>query len=265
MPYTERPDIAQLGARAIQNAVYGPEMIQVSDDSMLPQKQTIYVYNISKREIRVPRPPNFPHFLVRACGEQEDCKLVGTIEHPYPQREEDSNQQPIVRYVNGFREATRLLSPMNPGTDQDFDSPDGFLEGGNLNNYGVFWSTHGPDDPALQPEIEKFRARMEKTYRAELEKLAAVESKNPDDARAMANDISHAAANYFGVSTSWHRSDLRPTKAGKVPCWACGEDIKAAALICLHCKAPQQEERREAWLDSQIGPEKRGPGRPRSN
>lgn len=264
MPYTERPDIAEIGAQAANNAVYGNAIIGAEDMSFLPPSTTIYVYNISQREMRANRPPNFPNFLIRACPADKPFLLVGTLTHPFPQREEDANLTPMVRYVNGYREASRLLSPLNPGEDQDFDEDSPLLDGGNLNKYGVFWSKLAPDDPKLLREVARFRSRMENTYRRELEKMTAVESRNPEEARLLANDISHAAASYFGVSTSWHRSDLVPKQAGQMNCWACAESIRSNAKICRFCGAPQDASLHDAWMKTKVPPEKRGPGRPHS-
>src|SRR5579884_285392 len=256
MPYRERPDVAAFGSNAINAAVYGPDMIAEVQETFGVQKQPIYIYNVSQREFNVPRPPNHPHLLIRACPQGQDFALVGQIEHPFTERDYDQNGNMMVRLVDGYREATRMLNPMNPGIDQNWDAPDAFIVGGNLNKYGVFWSTYAPEDERLLPEVAIARQRMEETYRKELERMSAIEAKSPDDARAAANDISHAAANYFGISTSWHRSDLIPKTQdnGKIECWACGEKIQPAALICIHCRAPQEESRREKWLEAQTAP-----------
>jgi len=259
MPYTERPDIAVLGSMATNAAVYGESTIAYVQESFGASKQPLFLYNVSVIEFNEPRYPNHPHMLLRACPKDKEYLLVGQIEHPFSEISYDQNDNKIIRLTDGRREATRMLSPLNPGTDQNFDAPDAFNVGGNLNSYGCFWSEH---NPPLEAEVAAAKARMEKTFRAELEKLAAVEAKNPDDARAMANKISHAAAEYYGVSTSWHRSDLIPSNKdkGKVDCWACGEKIQAKALLCIHCKAPQAEEKRDGWLEAQTMVRKMGKG-----
>ena len=236
-----------------------PNVITEIQETFTPQKTTIYVYNISKIEFNFPRPPNWPHLLIRACPQNKPYLLVGQLEHPYAQFTEDQNGNRKVEYKNGYREATVMLSPMNPGVDQNFDSPDPLDVGGNLNNYGVFWSANNPPHPQ---ELEAARKRMEKTYRQELDVMAGLEAKSPEEAKDRANNISHAAANYFGRSYSWHRSDLVPAEGAKVPCDVCGELIQPVAKICVHCGAPTDEEKQAQWLEDRYAA-KRGPGRPK--
>jgi hypothetical protein len=256
MPYTERPDIAMTGSSAMNQAVYGESSV-MPEENFGPATVPIYIYNIAPLEHNEPRPPNHPHMLIRACPKGEPYKIVGQISHPFAEINYDQNDNRIVRWTNGPREATRMLNPSNPGVDQNFDDPNAFNEGGNLNAYGVFWSMH---NPPLAEELEAATKRMETRFRKRLEVMAQIEAKDPQGARDAATRVDHAAAEYYGISASWHRSDLRPKSAGKVPCWACGEDIQAVALICKECRAPQAEDKRESWLDAQSG--KRGPGRP---
>lgn len=241
MPYTERPDLASRSA-ATQNEAYFPNEITEFTPTFNAPKETVYVYNVSGIEFNVPRPPNHPHLLIRKCPAKDEYLLVGQVEHPFPQVDYDQNGRKRIEYTDGYREATVMLSPMNPGTNQNFDAPDQFNVGGNLNNFGVFWSKH---NPPLPQELAAARARMEKTYKEELAILAALEARNPDEARGRANDISHAAATYFGQSTSWHRSDLIPkqTGYGKINCPNCDEFVALEQAVCQHCNAVLDEEK----------------------
>ena len=241
------------------NEAIFPNVISEIQETFTPKKIPIYVYNVSRMEFNIPRPPNWPHLLIRACPENLSYLLVGQLEHPFAQIDYDQNYGKKIEYKNGYREATVMLSPMNPGTDQNFDSPDPLDVGGNLNNYGVFWST---TNPPSEKELEAARTRMEKTYRKELDMLAGLEAKSPEEARDRANNISHAAANYFGRSYSWHRSDLTPREGAKIPCNICGELIQPSARICVHCGAPTDEAKQDQWLEGRFA-EKRGPGRPK--
>lgn len=265
MPYIERPDISQQKSQSRNEALF-PNVITDVGPTFGAKSVPIFIYNVSglgwDSKDGLTRPPNHPHLTIKACPEGEPYILTGTIEHPFPEVSYDANNNRRIDYTDGYREATVMLSPLNPGRDQNWTMADALNVGGNLNDFGVFWSVH---NPPLEQEVAAARARMEKTYRAELEVLAAIEAKNPDDARSRANKISHAAANYFGRSYSWHRSDLVPSSVnqGKIPCWACGESIMPSALLCVHCKAPQAEEKRERWLEIQSGG--RGPGRPRNS
>lgn len=237
------------------NSYLFPNVIAQIQDKFTPTTTPIYVYNISQIEFNTPRPPNHPHMLLRACPVGQKYLLVGTLEHPFSEIDYDQNGGRKVNYISGYREATVMLSPQNPGTDQNFDSPDLLSVGGNLNNYGVFWSI---SNPPTEDELKAARQRMERTYRQELDRLAGIEARSPEEARDAANNISHAAANFFGRSYSWHRSDLVPKEAlGKVPCGVCGESIQAAAKICVHCGAPTDEKKQAVWLEEQFA-SKRG-------
>jgi hypothetical protein len=229
----------------------------------------IYLYNISNQEFNEPCPPNHPHLLIRRCPKGQQFLLVGQETHPFMELVEDQNGNKSPIFRDGFREVSRMLNPQNPGFNgkyedsirvQDFDDANSINVKRNLNQFGVFWSR---SLPPLNEELLAARERMEKTYRAELEKMAAIEARNPDEARSVADWTSHAAADYFGVSTSWHRTDLIPKNAGKgkVACGACGEDIFSNARICRHCGAPTDPAKQEAWIEEKTSV-RRGPGRP---
>lgn len=242
-----------------QNSAYFPPVIAEIQSDFGAKRVPIFIYNISNQEFNVPRPPNHPHMLLRACPAGDPYILVGTITHPFNEIDYDQNGNKTIRLTDGYREASKMMNPMNPGTDQNFDGPS-FSEGGNLNTLGCFWSIN---NPPLQSEQDAAKVRLEKTYRKELETLVAIEAKEgPDGARNRANNISHAAAVYYGQSYSWHRSDLVPKqKLGQAPCGVCGEEINLAAKLCRHCGAPTDEEKQAKWLEARIEG-KRGPGRP---
>ena len=218
----------------------------------------IYVYNISTQEFNESRPPNHPHLLIRRCPADQDYLIVGEEVHPFKELIEDQNGNKSYAYRDGFKEVSKMLNPRNPGIDQDFDDANSINVMGNLNQYGVFWSTH---NPPLKEELAGARRRMEKSYRTELEKMAAIEARNPDEARSTANNLSHAAAQYFRISTSWHRSDLgerRPTNE-QFDCPNCAEKIAVGAAVCRHCQAVLDETKARKLFPDRF---KRGPGRP---
>ena len=246
---------AELAQR--QNEVYFPNMVSNISPTFDAPVIPIYIYNISTLELKDQRAPNHPHLWIKACPQGDAWVLAGSITHPFSQVEYDQNGIKRIDHVDGYREATVMLSPMNPGKDQNFTSPDPLNVGGNWNDYGVFWSIN---NPPTEQELAAARQRMERTYKAELAKMARIEAKNPQDALDIANDISHAAAAYYGESTGWHRSNLVPKTAGKTECGACGEAIQARARICIHCGAPTDPEKLEKWIDKQF----REPGRPKS-
>jgi hypothetical protein len=220
------------------------------------QEISIYIYNISGQRILETAPPNTPRIDWPACKKGDPWRLVGTTVHPYKEKTEDQNGNVTFAYRDGFKEVTKVLNPANPGVDQGYEDGNPLNVKRNLNAYGVFWSRNYPP---TNEELFQAKERMEKTYRAELEKMSAIESRNPDEARAVADWTSHAAADYFGVSTSWHRTDLIPKSAGagKVACGACGEDIFATAKICRHCGAPTDAKKQALWLEEKTAPAKK--------
>jgi hypothetical protein len=262
MPFIELPEKAEQRSRARNEEVYGPVTIAEVPEDFGVRDTPIFFYNTGPMEFSEPRYPNHPHMLIRACPPGTPYIMArGSITHPFRELREDQNGQKFTILTNGYREATKMMNPMNPTIDQSWHDAGAFNENGNLNRFGVFWSTH---NPPLEEELAVAKQRMEETYRKELEIMVAIEAKEgPDGARARANDISRAAANYFGQSYSWHRMDLVPkdVNVGKVDCWACGEQIRPKALLCVHCGAPADEEKREKWLEQKFA-EKRAPGRP---
>jgi hypothetical protein len=257
----ERPDLASLGANAVNNKMYPSVLTSVPEDFGV-RDVPIYFYNVGPQEHNAPRYPNHPHMLIRACPQGQDYIMArGSITHPFREMREDQNGERFPFLTNGFKEAAKILNPYNPGLDQDYDDPNALAENGNLNQFGVFWSKN---NPPLPEEVAAAKKRLANTYRKELEKMVAIEAKEgPDGARGRANDISRAAANYFGQSYSWHRMDLVPkdVNAAKADCGACGEKIQAKARICMHCGAPTDPAKLENWLELKFA-EKRPVGRP---
>jgi hypothetical protein len=85
----------------------------------------------------------------------------------------------------------------------------------NMNALGVFWSPLAPDDPKLEAQIKKFRARVDRTMDA------LVKEGNRLNASGKLGDISammHFAMDYFGLQATWHMSHRHKTE-----CPNCGE------------------------------------------
>lgn len=231
-----------------------PSIMSMNPDDLRPAHlDDVYFYNIAPQEFQISMPPNHPRMLFRACPRNKEYLMVGKITHPFEEFREDQNFNRVSTWTNGYREAMKILCPLNPGFDQDFDDPSTIHQGGNLCRLGMFWSKH---NPPLEKELAAARARLEATYRVEIEQLVAIEAEGgPDAARARANRLSHAAAEYFEQSFSWHRSDLSQRKdAGKVDCGVCGEKIGATAKLCIHCGAPTEEKAQKAWLAEKLKP-----------
>ncbi len=244
------------------NAKMSPASIVEQPTNFGIKPTPIYVYNVGPLEFNEPRYPNHPHLFIKRCPVGEDFILAASMQHPFEEKRFDENGHPFVAYTDGFQEVSRTLNPMNPGTDQNFGNEVSIRaamnQGSNWNKLGVFWSANYPPKPE---EVAAAKARLEKTFREELEFMTREEAKSPESANAQANNISHAAANWFGQSFSWHRSDLtrKAYDAGKVPCGVCGELIQPIARLCIHCGAPTDEEKREKWVERKF----RGPGRPK--
>lgn len=253
MAYNERPDLAASRA-ATMNEQFFPAGLRTTQSFGI-KPIPIYVFNISsmgwESKDGLSRPPNHPHLTIKACPKDKLFILTGMLQHPFEQISYDQNNNRTVELVDGFREATVMLSPMNPSVDQDWRMDDAFNRGGNLNEYGVFWSTSNPPKDA---ELAAARKRLEDTYKEELRVMKEVEDKNPADASARSTKISHAAANYFGLSFSWHRSDLVPKEAGKQPCANCAEMISPSAAVCRFCGAVIDEKKARKLFPDRFKP-----------
>ena len=203
--------------------------------------EPIYFYNIAQRSFTRKLPPNHPTLHFAACPKGEKFALVYELTHPYLQPEFDIQNNRTATYQSGYREAIVMLNPNNPSSgeswkDQDFELPGSANEGANLNKYGLFWST---SNPPRKVELDAAYARLEKTYRAELERMT--KARSAEEAVNMATALSHAAADYFKKSFTWHQTDLEAPVAiedDRVECGACGELIKRTAKYCRHCDAP---------------------------
>ena len=216
----------------------------------------IYVYNIAKRSFTRKLPPNHPMLFFAECPKDERYMLVHTLTHPYLQPEFDQQNNPTATYQSGYREAVVMLNPNNPSSgenwrDQDFEQSSSANVGGNLNKLGLFFSVNNP--PKYE-EVSAAYARLEKTYRAELERMS--KAKTSEEAMSMRNSTSIAAAEYFKKSFSWYQSDLNAAAdPDKVNCGACDELIRPNAKLCIHCGAPTDPDKLEAWLDRRFKPQ----------
>lgn len=244
----ERHDVSAEKA-AIANAA---TFLGRQDGDFGIQETAIYFYNTSALEHNVSRPPNHPHMLIRSCPKGQPYIMArGSISSPFTETRSDQNDNKYPVLTNGFKEATKMINPMNPclygdERDQDYAVASEFHQGDDLGKYGVFWSINNP--PA-EDDVQKAVKRMEATYRRELERMG--KAKTADEALGMRNNISAAAADYFGVSATWHQTDLISRDHGKVDCGVCGEKIQPTAKLCIHCKAPTDPKRQAAWLDAQ--------------
>ncbi|MFP5230775.1 MAG: hypothetical protein ACLGXA_24425 [Acidobacteriota bacterium] len=263
----ERPDLGQSLAKSSKSGKnipvsvrgFNPDDIRPTDDV-----KVVYFFNIAPVEHRRSLPPNHPRDIIfPACPRGQAYVLAhSAITHPFTEFREDQNNNRFPVYTDGYREATKILCPLNPGTDQDWDDTATIHGGGNLCRLGVFWSVNNPPLPA---ELKAARKRLEQSYRAKIEEMVEIEaSDGQDEARRRADKTAHAAAEYFEQSFSWHRSDLSQKRDGtKVDCAACGEKIQPTARICKECGAPTDPKLLDSWLADKFGAKSK-PGRPKT-
>jgi hypothetical protein len=262
MPYEEVPEVAAQRQAAMNNQILPNEFIPQRDRRFRPASTAIYIFNVSPmawgKDDGVSRPPNHPHIYIKACPADKDYILTGNLQHPFPEFSFDTvNGKKKCEYTDGYIEATKMLNPMNNGVAdpdvpvdhpshpiavQNFDDPNQFMVGANLNKFGVFWSTHNP--PLLE-EVKAAKARLETTYREELKEMSRIEAgvDGVNAAKARANKISYMAASYFNQSTSWNGLALVPKldNVGKIECPNCAEMVNPAAAVCRFCSAVLDE------------------------
>jgi len=255
MPLMERQEESIAKTRAKNQELY-PNQVLYVNDAKIP-KTPIYIFNVAPLYHDVSRPPLFPHAHFAACPPNKPYILVGSHAHPTSMETLDQDGYKIIdNNVDGYQEVTRMLSPMNPGLDQNFDQ-EFFSYGNNLNNYGLFWSTNFIP---TEEELEAAHARVRKTFLKELEVMAKVESEEGTvGALARANRFSHAAAEMFPEDRTWHRMGLKEkNELQKVNCPVCDEQISKKAAKCRFCGAIFDKEVALAYKATP-----REPGRPK--
>jgi hypothetical protein len=214
---------------AIKNAEEnGQAMLSTSDED--PNVGVIYIYNCVSGLQHAPicQPPNFPNFKVPECkpGEKVGWTTIralvknrftrpGTDETYYIQEDgrkhANSLLNPSVHPSSPWETQLREIPPGTPGIAQD-------QYGNNMNAFGVWWSLTAPDDPALDAEIEKFKRRVENTFKV---LIASAEEKAAKNERHMITPREHFAMDYLGLQSVWHQSTTR-----MVTCPNCGDHIR---------------------------------------
>jgi hypothetical protein len=210
------------------NEENGQAMLSTSDED--PNVGVIYIYNCVPGLQHAPicQPPNFPNFKVPECkpGQKVGYSTIraliknrftrpGTDETYYIQEDgrkhANSLLNPSVHPSSPWETQLREIAPGTPGVAQD-------QYGNNMNAFGIWWSLTAPDDPALDGEIQKFKARFENTCRG---LIAAAEEKAAKNERHMITPREHFAMEYLGLEANWHQTTARFTN-----CPNCGERIR---------------------------------------
>lgn len=178
----------------------------------------VYVYTVSPREFIVERPPHLKRLIVRACPRGEKYAMVTRIAHPFQQPDYDGNGELIARSHDARKVAMDICNPSNITLDQDAQIDMTYAEGTNLTRQGIFWSLH---NPPTDEEVNAAIARKETYYRGLLERARALEHVNPRELELTLTPDYHAAADYFNVETSWHKTMVRPDA-----CPHCGDPVR---------------------------------------
>jgi hypothetical protein len=196
----------------------------------LPEvKYFVHVYNIAGREFFIQR-PLIPKLKARACPAGERYIKVTSLRHPYLQLDHEDNDvsTPRFREHSAERIAQDICNPESLSLDQNVITADAFNLGGNLSTQGLFWSKN---DPPTEEELKAVEKRLEIRYQTLLDTATALEKVN--NGRDLYDRITpewHAAADYFGIETSWHQKRTKKApEVSKVECPNCGEPIKPGA------------------------------------
>lgn len=186
----------------------------------------VYLYNVSEQSFKVSRPPLMREFTIAGRKTGEQYALVTSLPQPLltPKGNVDSNEIDIVP-TDTRRFVTDIINPDNLTIDQDaVIAPDKRTSQGNdLGQKGVFWSLN---NPPTDKEVKRAYDRMEGFYTAKLNEAKALETSNPQALRELLGPEHHAAAEYFGIETSWHGKQSRP-----MDCPNCGDRVKAGVAF----------------------------------
>lgn len=217
-------------ARAKESEEAGETTLVVSDEGPDDVTHVVHIYNIvpGLRHDAITQPPNFPMFKVPYCEPgakfghttipafiRNRYNKPGTSEYYYMREDgrksATSLLNPSVHPSSPWESQLQELPPGTPGIAQD-------QFGSNLNAYGVFWSVTPPDDPGLEEEIDLFKQRVERTFKALVESAEQLYAAND---RKSISPRMHFAMDYLGLSAPWHQSTARMT-----PCPNCGELVR---------------------------------------
>lgn len=196
----------------------------------------VYLYNVSEQSFDVFRPPLFANVHIPGRKAKETYSIAARLPQPLltPQGSVDSDEL-STNLMDTRRVVMDMINPDNLSLDQDAVINNPTNVGNDLGKKGVFWSLNGPGASKIDPsrfeeptadEIKRAVSRMERHYNFLLEKARAVETSNPKELIEMLTPEHHAAADYYGVETSWHGKRSRP-----MDCPNCGDRIKAGVAF----------------------------------
>lgn len=185
----------------------------------------VYLYSISADSFDVYRPPLLANLRIQGKPAGKDYIQAARFPQPLltPQGSVD-NDEITIAPMDARRFVMDIINPDNLTLNQDLLIQKPTNIGNDLGKKGVFWSLNNP--PTAE-EVEAAKKRMERYYNSLLEKARAVETSDPKALQDLLTPEYHAAADYFGIETSWHAKRSKP-----MDCPNCGERVKAG--IAFH-------------------------------
>jgi hypothetical protein len=222
---SEPGSIADQQAQSMMKGLNAVNRVVIQPGILRESRYTVYLFNVGTfapmqpnqvRAHQVMRPPLVPCLMIPACPAGQEYISVASFPELVSQfRTDPMTEQPLVHHDEGAKVAQDIINPQNLTGNQWAEVTSPFHEGTDLGKFGIFYSMN--EVPTAE-ELSKAKARIEKTYRAELQKAEVL-------ARAgKMNEISelaHFAADYFRVKAGWHTPVEIPET-----CPNCGEDIK---------------------------------------
>lgn len=179
----------------------------------------VYIFNISTQAFDVFRPPILK--ALKITGKQKGQEYAKCARFPkpllVPQGSIDTNEI-TTQLMDTRRFVMDIINPDNISLDQDAIISNPTNVGNDLGKKGVFWSEN---EVPTEKELKAAKDRMERYYNTLLEKAKAVEASQPGALPDTITPEHHAAADYYGIETSWHQRRSEPTD-----CPNCGERIK---------------------------------------
>lgn len=203
----------------------------------------VYIFSVSKREFPSSHP--LVKTPVKACKSDERYTLVARLADPYQQPDIEQVNGRVVAVANDARRVAQdYCNPANTTLDQDAIIPakNIFGYGNNLTKQGVFWVEGGrctfqtvkqiangkevvtevPVPP--EEEIAKAEKRRNEYFNFCMEEARVLEISNPATLAQNLTADHHAAAEWCGEETSWHKKRVEA-----VTCSQCGESKKKNA------------------------------------
>lgn len=191
----------------------------------------VYLYNVSEQHYDVFRPPLFANLHIQERKRNEKYAIAARLPQPLlaPQGSVDSDEV-TTQLMDTRRVMMDICNPDNLTLDQEAVISTITNVGNNLSDRGVFWSLNGPGASDLnkdrleeptEAEVKAATKRLERFYNSVLEKMRELETSNPKELLERLGPEAHAAADYFGIETSWHGKRSKP-----MDCPNCGARVK---------------------------------------